>query len=91
MDECKTMGIDTLGPDVNESFTNFSVNKHGEVRFGLGGIKGVGQNGVNIIVDEREKNGPFKDIFDFIERVNLSACNRLSIENLTLAGAFDGF
>jgi len=91
MDECKTMGIATLGPDVNESFTDFSVNKNGEVRFGLGGIKGVGENGVNSIVEEREKNGPFKDIFDFIERVNLSACNRRSVENLILAGAFDGF
>jgi len=91
MDECKSMGIDTLGPDVNESFTDFSVNKKGEVRFGLGGIKGVGENGVKSIVDEREKNGPYKSIFDFVERVNLSACNRKSVENLVLAGAFDGF
>ncbi len=91
MDECKSMGIATLGPDVNESFTDFSVNKKGEVRFGLGGIKGVGENGVNSIVSEREKNGPYKNIFDFVERVNLSACNRKSVENLVLAGAFDGF
>lgn len=91
MDECKTMNISYLGPDVNESYTDFSVNKKGEVRFGLGGIKGVGENGVQSIVTERDKNGPFKDIFDFVERVNLSACNRKSIENLVLAGAFDGF
>lgn len=91
MDECKTMNIDTLGPDVNESFTDFSVNKKGEVRFGLGGIKGVGENGVQSIVNEREENGPYKSIFDFVERVNLSACNRKSIENLILAGAFDSF
>ncbi|MBQ0021914.1 MAG: DNA polymerase III subunit alpha [Prevotellaceae bacterium] len=91
MDECKTMDIDTLGPDLNESFTDFSVNKKGEVRFGLGGIKGVGENGVQAIVEEREKNGPYKSIFDFVERVNLSACNRKSIENLILAGAFDSF
>jgi len=90
MDECKSMGISTLGPDINESFTDFSVNKKGEVRFGLGGIKGVGESGVQAIVDEREKNGPYKSIFDFVERVNLSACNRKSVENLVLAGAFDG-
>ena len=91
MDECKTMNIDTLGPDVNESFADFSVNKKGEVRFGLGGIKGVGESGVQAIVDEREKNGVYKSIFDFVERVNLSSCNRKSIENLILAGAFDSF
>lgn len=91
MDECKTMDIATLGPDVNESFTDFSVNKKGEVRFGLGGIKGVGENGVQSIVNEREKNGPYKSIFDFVERVSLSACNRKSVENLILAGAFDSF
>ena len=91
MDECKDLGIATLGPDVNESFTDFSVNKKGEIRFGLGGIKGIGDSGVHAIVQERLKNGPYKSIFDFVERVNLSACNRKSIENLILAGGFDCF
>lgn len=91
MDECKRMGIKVLGPDVNESIEKFSVNKKGEIRFGLAAIKGVGLNAVNAIKHERETNGPFKDIFDFVERVNLSACNRSAIENLAMAGAFDCF
>ncbi len=89
MDECIRMGINVKGPDINESNEKFSVNNKGEIRFGLGAVKGVGGNAVNAIISEREANGPFKDIYDFVERVNLSACNRASIENLAIAGAFD--
>jgi DNA polymerase-3 subunit alpha len=91
MDECKSMGINTLGPDVNESYLKFSVNSHCDIRFGLGAVKGVGSAAVQTIVEERTKNGPYKNIFDFVQRVNLSACNRKNIECLALAGAFDGF
>ncbi len=89
MQECKAMGINVLGPDVNESRRKFSVNKNGDVRFGLCAIKGVGENAVQCIIDEREANGPFKNIFDFVERVNLTACNRKNLECLAFAGAFD--
>ena len=88
MDECIRMGINVKGPDVNESEEKFGVNKKGEIRFGLGAVKGVGANAVNAIIKERE-NGAFKDIYDFVERVNLSSCNRSAIENLAMAGAFD--
>lgn len=91
MDECKATGVKVLGPDVNESLLKFSVNSHGDIRFGLGAIKGVGESAVYSILEEREKNGPFKDIFDFVQRVNLSSCNRKNIENLALAGGFDSF
>jgi len=91
MDECKSMGIQTLGPDVNESSLKFSVNANGDIRFGMGAIKGVGENAVASIIEERKKNGPYKNIFDFVQRVNLSACNRKNIECLALAGAFDNF
>ncbi len=91
MDESKAMGISVLGPDVNESGHKFSVNHHGDIRFGLGAIKGVGDSAVQNILAEREKNGPFTGIFDFVQRVNLSACNRKNIENLALAGSFDSF
>ena len=91
MDECKATGINVLGPDVNESNLKFSVNYHGDIRFGLGAIKGVGESAVQSILSEREKNGPFKNIFDFVQHVNLSACNRKNIENLALAGGFDSF
>lgn len=91
MDECRNLGIMVLGPDVNESELHFTTNKKGDIRFGLGGIKGVGEAAVEYIVKEREQNGPYQGIFDFIERVNLSACNRKSIESLALAGAFDNF
>ena len=91
MDESKATGVNVLGPDVNESSLKFSVNRHGDIRFGLGAIKGVGESAVQSILTERQKNGPFKDIFDFVQRVNLSACNRKNIENLALAGAFDSF
>jgi len=91
MDECKSMGIKVKGPDINESFKSFSANKDGDIRFGLSGIKGFGANSVDAIINEREKNGPYKDIYDLVERVNLSACNRRAIESLALSGAFDGF
>ena len=91
MDESKATGINTLGPDVNESFLKFSVNRRGDIRFGLGAVKGVGEGAVQSILDERSKNGPFQNIFDFVQRVNLSACNRKNIESLALAGAFDSF
>ena len=91
MDECKAMGINVLGPDVNESVPRFGVNAKGDIRFGMASIKGVGENAVTAIVSERQANGPYKSIFDFVQRVNLSACNRKNIENLALAGAFDCF
>lgn len=91
MDESKATGIVTKGPDVNESLLKFSVNRKGEIRFGLGAIKGVGESAVQSILEERSKNGDYRDIFDFVQRVNLSACNRKNIENLALAGAFDSF
>ena len=91
MDECKRMGLTVLGPDINESIEKFGVNQKGEIRFGLGAIKGVGVNAVKAIIFERNQNGPFKDAYDFVERVNLSACNRSAIENLAMAGAFDAF
>ena len=91
MDESRSMGINVLGPDINESSLKFSVNRRGDIRFGLGAIKGVGESAVQSILSEREMNGPFKSIFDFVQRVNLSACNRKNIENLALAGSFDSF
>ena len=91
MDECKAIGVKVMGPDINESFKSFSSNKEGIIRFGLNGIKGFGSNAVDAIIDEREKNGPFKNIYDVVERVNLSACNRRAIESLALSGAFDSF
>lgn len=91
MDECKAMGINVLGPDVNESMLKFSVNKAGDIRFGMAAVKGVGEGAVNNIIEERVKNGPFKNIFDFVERVNLSSCNKKNIESLALAGGFDCF
>ena len=91
MDECKAMSIQVLGPDVNESGLKFSVNKAGDIRFGLGAIKGVGEGAVQNILEERRKNGPFKGLFDFVERVNLNACNKKNIEALAIAGAFDNF
>lgn len=91
MDECKAMHIQVLGPDVNESILKFSVDKEKNIRFGLGAIKGVGESAVQNIIEERERNGKYKDIFDFVERVNLSSCNKKNIESLALAGAFDNF
>ncbi|MDD5569914.1 MAG: DNA polymerase III subunit alpha [Bacteroidales bacterium] len=91
MDESKKMGIPVLGPDVNESSLKFTVNKKGEIRFGLGGIKGIGGNAVESIIQEREENGNYKNIFDFVERVSLRTCNKKCIEALVLSGAFDSF
>ena len=91
MDECKAMGIKVLEPDVNESNLKFTVNKEGNIRFGLGAVKGVGENAAKAIIDEREKNGLYTSLFDFAQRVNLNACNRKNVENLVLAGAFDNF
>ena len=91
MDECKQMGIATLGPDVNESYEKFGVNHHGEIRFGLGAIKGMGESAAQAIISEREKNGPYKSIFDFAQRVNLANVNRKAFESLALSGGFDSF
>ena len=91
MDECKAMGIATLGPDVNESYLKFGVNKKGEIRFGLAAIKGMGDNVAQTIIDEREKNGPYKTIFDFAQRINFSNVNRKAFESLALSGGFDSF
>lgn len=91
MDECKAMKIKVKGPDINESMAKFSVNKNGEIRFGLAAIKGVGLNVVQAILDERKANGEFKSIYDLVERINLTTCNRKVLDNLALAGAFDCF
>ncbi len=91
MDECRAMGIPTLGPDVNESRQKFSVNKKGEIRFGISAIKGVGGTAADAIISERETNGPYKNIFDFIQRINLNAVNRKCVESLVLSGGFDSF
>ena len=91
MDECKQMDIATLGPDVNESYEKFGVNQHGEIRFGLGAIKGMGDSAALAIIEEREKNGPFKDIYDFAQRVNFASVNRKGFESLVLSGGFDSF
>lgn len=91
MEECKSMGIPTLGPDVNESYVEFGVNKKGEIRFGLSAIKGMGSAAADAIVKERQANGPYKDIYDFVERVNLRDVNRKALESLALSGGFDCF
>lgn len=91
MEECKRMGIEVLGPDVNESNTYFDVNKEGKIRFGLGAIKGTGEAAVESIITERDSKGPFEHIFDFGKRVNLRAVNKKTFEALTYAGAFDCF
>ncbi|TBH69835.1 DNA polymerase III subunit alpha [Aquirufa antheringensis] len=91
MDECKRMGLSLLVPDVNESSRSFAVNKKGQIRFGLGAIKGVGDAAVDAIVEERQKNGEYKDIFDFVSRINVRQVNKKSLESLALAGAFDCF
>ncbi|MBE6199214.1 MAG: DNA polymerase III subunit alpha [Rikenellaceae bacterium] len=89
MTECKHMGINVLGPDINESEQNFSANKAGDIRFGMAAIKGVGEAAVKSIIDEREKNGAYKDIYDFMERVNYTLVNRKCLENIAYAGGFD--
>ncbi|MBO6099584.1 MAG: DNA polymerase III subunit alpha [Prevotella sp.] len=91
MDECKALGIPTLGPDVNESYTNFGVNKKGEIRFGLSAIKGMSETATLAIIKEREENGPFRDIYDLLERVPASAMNKKALECLALSGALDNF
>ncbi|MFN4145436.1 MAG: OB-fold nucleic acid binding domain-containing protein, partial [Runella sp.] len=91
MEECKAMNLPVLGPDINESERHFSVNKRGEIRFGLGGIKGTGDAAVESIIEERTARGPFKDIYDFITRVNLRTVNKKTLESLAYAGALDGF
>ena len=89
MDECRAMGIECLGPDVNESRQKFSVNSHGAIRFGLAAVKGMGDAAAQAIIDEREKNGAYKSVFDLAERVNLGAVNRKAFESLALSGGFD--
>ena len=91
MDECQKMNIPVLGPDINESNREFTVNKKGEIRFGMGALKGVGEAAVDAIVEEREKSGPYTGIFDLVRRVNLRVVNKRSLESLVLGGALDSF
>ena len=91
MDECKSLGLHVYGPDVNESYANFGVNKNGEIRFGLAAIKGMSEAATNAIIEERQKNGPYRDIYDLMERVPTSAMNRKALECMALAGALDCF
>lgn len=91
MEECQRMGLAVLGPDVNESLKGFSVNKQGVVRFGLNAIKGVGEAAVEDIIKDREENGPYASVFEFIQRVNQRTVNKRTLENLVLAGALDCF
>ena len=91
MEECKRMGINVLGPDINESLKGFAVNSKGEIRFGLGGLKGVGEMAIESIISERQKNGPYVDIFDFVQRVLQKSVNKKSLESLVYSGAFDCF
>ncbi|MGB8359565.1 MAG: DNA polymerase III subunit alpha, partial [Bacteroidales bacterium] len=89
MEETKRMGIEVLGPDVNESLHQFTVNRNGNIRFGLGAIKGVGENAVLHLIEDREKNGPYKDIYDLAERVNLNTVNKKMLEAMVVSGALD--
>ena len=91
MDECKQMGIDTLGPDVNESYHKFGVNHNGQIRFGLAAIKGLGDSAAQAIIEERDKNGPYTSIYDFAQRIPFSCVNRKAFESLVLSGGFDSF
>lgn len=91
MEECKRMGIKVLGPDINESLKGFAVNKKGEIRFGLGGLKGVGEMAIETIISERNKNGTYTDIFDFVKRVLQKSVNKKSLESLAYSGTFDCF
>ena len=91
MEECKRMGLEVLGPDVNESYYKFAVNKDGAVRFGMGAIKGVGRSAVETIVENRKKDGHYKSIFDMAKRIDLRAANKKAFENLAVAGGFDSF
>ena len=91
MEECKSMGLEVLGPDINESYLKFSVNKQGAVRFGMGAIKGVGSSAVKAIIKERKENGHFTSIFDVTKRIDLRAANKKAFDGLILAGGFDSF
>ncbi len=91
MEECRSMGVNVLGPDVNESFYKFAVNNNGEIRFGLGAIKGVGESAVDSIVNERKENGNYKSLEDFVQRIDLKSANKRTLESLALAGGFDSF
>ena len=91
MEECKRMGLDVLGPDVNESYYKFAVNDAGAVRFGMGAVKGVGRSAVETIVEKRKEDGGFKSVFDFAKRIDLRAANKKAFENLAVAGGFDSF
>ena len=91
MEECRRMGVPVLGPDINESDMAFSGNKKGEVRFGLTGVKGVGEKAIESIIEEREKNGPYQSVYDFARRSNARSVNKKSYENLVYSGAFDEF
>jgi DNA polymerase-3 subunit alpha len=91
MEECKRMGVPVLGPDVNESNYQFTVNKEGAIRFGLGAVKGLGSAPVEAIISERAENGSYSNIFDFAKRVNLRLCTKKAFESLTYAGGFDSF
>jgi DNA polymerase-3 subunit alpha len=91
MEECKRMGLHVLGPDINESQKGFAVNKKGEIRFGMMGLKGVGEAAIENILEERKKNGPFTSVFDLVKRVSLRAVNKRSLEALAYSGAFDEF
>ncbi len=91
MEECKSMGIKVLGPDINESQNGFAVNDKGEIRFGFSGMKGVGENAIECVVEERQKHGKYKDVFDFVKRVNLRAVSKKTMESLIYSGAFDCF
>jgi DNA polymerase III subunit alpha len=91
MEECKRMGLKVYGPDINESNNGFTVNEQGEIRFGFSGMKGVGENAIENIVEERTKGGKFKDVFDLVRRVNLRAVSKKTLESLIYSGAFDCF
>src|SRR5260221_9195776 len=91
MEECKRMGLKVLGPDINESKKGFAVNQKGEIRVGLGGLKGVGEAAVEGVIEERHRNGPFTSIFDMIKRINQRTVNKKTLESLAYAGAFDCF
>jgi DNA polymerase-3 subunit alpha len=91
MEECRRMNLPVLGPDVNESHYNFSVNEKSEIRFGLGAVKGVGEGAVQAVIEERGRSGPFSNIFDLAQRVSTKAVNKRCLESLAMAGAFDCF
>lgn len=91
MDECRRIGVKTLGPHVNESQQDFSVNEEGQIRFGMAAIKGTGDSAILSLIEERDESGPFQDLFDLVRRIDLRAVNKKSLEVLTMAGAFDDF